>query len=216
MCIRDRIQYGLVLFGVAVLGAAVALPSPTLSTPKGNSIRSWIESRIALLLPAACFLAGCAISYLVTLRYQRQEGGFGSAGYLSAYYYQGKFDARSLLEFSIDGTWSLLTYHLPEAVATAALAASALLLVAVLFRKIQGDWHGRAIAVLFSFCIAVSVCVDHVLFPRPFLQYGKNGFDVIIYPVRTVLPHVAHPGKRYYTGGRDDKPRSQPHPTRKR
>ncbi len=41
--------------------------------------------------------------------------------------------------------------------ATAALAASALLLVAVLFRKIQGDWHGRAIAVLFSFCIAVSV-----------------------------------------------------------
>ncbi len=151
------LQYGLVLFGVAVMGAAVILPAPTLSASEGNSIRNWVERRIALVLPAACFMAGCAMSYAATLRYQWSKSDFTPNGYLSPYFYQGKFDARSIFEFSTDGIWSLLTYHLPEAVATAALAASALLLVAVLFRKIRGDWHGRAIAVLFSFCIAVSV-----------------------------------------------------------
>ncbi len=151
------LQYGLVLFGVAVLGAAIVLPSPTLSATEGNSIRNWIERRIGLVLPAACFLVGCAISYLVTLRYQWQEGGFASDDYLAENYYQGKFDAPAIFEFSIDGIWSLLTYHLTGGVATAALAAFGILLAAAFLRKFWGKFPDSAIAVLFSLCIAVSV-----------------------------------------------------------
>ena len=155
------LQYGLVLFGVAVLSAAVVLPSPTLAASEWNTYLSriphWLRQRIALILPAACFLAGCIISYLMTVRYQWQEGGFGSTGHLSRHYYQGRFDARAVFEFSIDGIWGLLTYHLPEFVAIAALAAFALLLVASFSRRLQGKLQISAIAVLFLLCIAVSV-----------------------------------------------------------
>ncbi len=133
------LQYGLVLFGVAVIGAAIMLPSPSLAAAEGNTylirIRNWLERRIVLLLPASCFLAGCIISYLMTLRDQWQEGGFGSDSYLSAYYYWGKLDARAIFEFSIDSVWSLLTYHLPEAVAVLAVGALALMLLASLKRR---------------------------------------------------------------------------------
>ncbi len=133
------LQYGLALFGVAVIGAAIVLPPPTLAAPEGNTylsrIRNWLERRIALLWPAACFLAGCAISYAVTLRYQWQEGGYGSDGYLAASYYQGGFDAPAIFEFSIDGIRRLLTYHLPEAVAVLAVGALALMLMASLKRR---------------------------------------------------------------------------------
>ena len=156
------LQYGLVLFGATVIGAAMLLPPPpNLATPEWNSypswIRHWLKSRIALLLPVACFLAGCALSYAVTLRYHWGIPLFGPDGYLSTYYYQGKLDAQSIFEFSIDGLWSLLTYHLPWVVATAALVAFALLLVASFFRRFQGNLQDSAIAVLFLLCIAVSV-----------------------------------------------------------
>ncbi len=157
------LQYGLVLFGAAVMGAAIVLPPPSiLAAPEGNSylsrLRNWFKPRIALVRPAGCFLAGCAISYAVTLRYQwHGDLSFGPDGYLSAYYYQGEFDAHSIFEFSIYGIWSLLTFHLPEAVAIAALTAGALLLVAALLGKFQGKFPDRAVAVLFSLCLAISV-----------------------------------------------------------
>ena len=155
------LQYGLVLFGVAVMGAAMVLPSPTLAAPERNSslirTRNWIKLRIALVWPAACFLVGCAISYVVTLRYQWQEGGFGSDGYLSAYYYQGQFDVPAIFEFSIRHAGGFLTYHLPEVV-VAVFAAFTVLLVAALIRKFQESWQDSAIAVVFSLCIAISMC----------------------------------------------------------
>ena len=155
------LQYGLVLFGAAVMGAAMVLPLPNLVAPEWSSylsrIRHWLKQRIALLWPAGCFLAGCAISYAVTVRYQWDQPNFAVDGYLSPYYYQGKFDAHSILSFLIDGIWSLLTYHLPEVVAIAALVAFAILLVTAFLRKFQGKFSDSAIAVLFSFCIIISV-----------------------------------------------------------
>ena len=128
-----------------------------MAAPEWNSylsrVRNWFKSRTALLLPAACFLAGCAISYAITLRYQSPEGGWGSNGYSSNFYYQGQFDVPAIFEFSIGGTWSLLAYHLPEVVAIAALPAFALILVAAFRRRFQDN----AIAVVFSLCIAISV-----------------------------------------------------------
>ena len=152
------LQYGLVLFSGAVMGAAMLLPPPTLASQESNSyllsrIRNWLKLRIALVWPAVCFLVGCAISYAVTLRYHWYQPDFGPVGYLSTYYYQGNFDVHSIFEFSIDGIWSLLTYHLPEVVAMAAL----ILLAVAFLGKFKGNFQDNAIAVLFLFCIAVSV-----------------------------------------------------------
>ena len=153
------LQYGLVLFGVAVIGTAVVVPRiqarERRSTCPGQ-IGDWLKRRLDLAAPCGFFLAGSVVSYLTTLRYQWQEGGHASESYLSAYYYQGKFGAPSIFEFSIDGVWSLLKYHLPEMVAIAALTASAILLVVAFLGKFQGKLQDGAIAVLFSFCIAVS------------------------------------------------------------
>ena len=154
------LQYGLVLFGAALMGAVLVTPRP-LAAPEGDSrlsrIRHWFQQRIALVWPAGCFLAGCALSYAVTLRYQWGRRSLGPDGYMWPYYYQGKLDAQLIFEFSIDRTWSLLTYHLPEAVAIAALTALAVFLVAAFLRKFQGEFPGSAIAVLFALCLAVSV-----------------------------------------------------------
>ena len=150
------LQYGLVLFGVAVIGAALVAPRVSAQERRSayaGRIGDWLKRRLDLAAPCGFFLAGGALSYLMTLRYQWQEGGFASGSYLSGYYYQEKFDAYSIFEFSIDGIWSLLKYHLPEVVAIAALPAFAILLVAAFLRKFQDG----AIAVSFSFCIAVSV-----------------------------------------------------------
>ena len=155
------LQYGLVLFGAAVIGAAIVLPPSDSGVARTGFIPepgyNWLKQRIPLVWPAVCFLAGCALSYAVTLRYHWQEGGFASDTYLTAYYYQGKFDTPAIFEFSINGIWSLLTYHLPELVAMVALPAFAILLVAAFLGKFQGKLQDGAIAALLSLCVAVSV-----------------------------------------------------------
>ena len=133
------LQYGLALFGVAVIGAAILLTPSTFPASECNShlnrVRNWLKQRIALVGPAACFLAGCALSYAVTLRDQWWRWGYGpEVG--QANRYKGGFDEpAALLEFSVTRIWRLLTYHLPEVVAVAALVALALLLAASLKRR---------------------------------------------------------------------------------
>ncbi len=153
------LQYGLVLFGVAVIGAAVVASRVSGQERRcayPGRIGEWLKRRLDLAAPCGFFLAGGTLSYLMTLRYQWQEGGLGSGGYLSPYYYQGEFDTHSIFEFSIDGIWSLLTYHLPEVVVIAALPVFAILLVAAFLGKLQGKFQASTIVVVFSFCIAIS------------------------------------------------------------
>ena len=144
------LQYGLVLFGVAIVGAAVVLPPPTLGAQEWNSYLSriphWLRQRIALLLPAACFLAGCAISYLMTMRYQWREGGW------YGYFYQDAYDATGILAYAARRTWRLLNYHLPPAVAVLAVGAFALLLMASL-KKRRSD----AIATLALLAVGIAI-----------------------------------------------------------
>ena len=154
--VAPLVQYGLILFGVAVIGAAAVAPCVSAQERRSaypGRIGDWLKRRLNLAAPCGFFLAGSTVSWLVTARPQWSHLDFASDGYLSAYYYQGNWDAPSIFEFSIDGIWSLLTYLMPEVVAIAALPAFAIFLVVAFLRKFQAS----AIAVLFSFCIAVSV-----------------------------------------------------------
>ncbi len=147
------LQYGLALFGVAVIGAAMLLPPPTLAAPEGNTylsrIRNWLKARVALVWPAACFLAGCAISCAVTLLYQWRRWGWGAD---DSNRYQGGFDAPAVFEFSIDGIRRLLTLHLPEAVAVLVVGALALMLLASLKRR-----RFDAIAILALLAVGIAL-----------------------------------------------------------
>ena len=150
------VQYGLVLFGVAVMAAAMVHPSDRWQR-RMKGLRQWAKPRMALTWPAACFLAGCATSYLVTVRHQWHNPDFAVDGPLQRHFFQGQFDARSIFEFSIDRIWSLLTHHLPPVVAMAALAAFAIVLAASILGKSQGTPQARAVLVVFSLCIAIAV-----------------------------------------------------------
>ena len=133
------IQYGLTLFGAAVIAAALFTPSPIpdsgLAQPYRGGWRrlgclaSWARRRLGLLYPAASFAAGCAVSYWATYRFHRDVEGFSSAGYLSEHYYQGAYDdAAALGEFIYEKTLNFLQYHLPQADTLLPLAGAALLL----------------------------------------------------------------------------------------
>ncbi len=165
--VAPLLQYGLVLFGAAVIGAALVL----LPTRAGQGwlsyqsrLWSWLKQRIDLLWPVAFFLAGSVISYVVTL--QSQWRGEGWTGY-DIYYYQGGLDVGRLFEFAASRTQDLLDYHLPQGIVILAVGAFALLLLSASMKHLdsrfrgngEGEikFHGNAIIVLFLFCIAIAI-----------------------------------------------------------
>ena len=124
------LQYGLILFGGAVIGAAALAPAVGRQAADGGAGQSYavgvwrhIRRRIDLLLPIACFGAACALSWELTTKYQWVDGGWGGDYYLAKYYYQGGFDVAAIAEFAIGRTWDLLIYHMPPSIAAAALVA---------------------------------------------------------------------------------------------
>ena len=162
------LQYGLVLFGVAVVGAALVLPPPTLGASEWNSYLSriphWLRQRIALLLPATCFLAGCAISYLMTARYQWQKDSRRNY----TYYCQDAYDAAGHLGCVARRTWRLLDYHLPPDVAILSVGVFALMLMASLKRR-----RSDAIATLALLAVGIAIFAA-ILTVYPFGGYSQN------------------------------------------
>ena len=132
--IAPLLQYGLVLFGAAVIGTVlVAQLCSGLAGPPTSAnakTRAWLRRFAALALPAGFFLAGCALSYATTGRHHLGRESLGSGGYLRDYYYQGSYDFLSTLSFTSDQTWKLLNYHLPPLIATLTLTILVLWLVA--------------------------------------------------------------------------------------
>ena len=155
------LQYGLVLFGAAALGTAAfaAVPdSEMFSMRRGVGAVIWgrLKGRIDLLLPIGAFAAGCALTWALTARYQWVGGGWGSGGYLAEFYYHiGQGSSR--LEFAGRQTWDLLGYHMPTAVAAAALIAFAAAMLVGLLRRNRLD----AIALLawFAVCAAIFAAI---------------------------------------------------------
>ena len=156
--VAPLLHYGLAPFGVSALGVAALAPnssSQTLGAPRiyAMAILERLKQRIDLLLPIACFAAGCAISWDLTARYQWEAGGWASGSYLSAHYYQGGFNAADIVKFAISQTWNLASFHMPPAVAVAALLAFGALLASLPVRR-----RCDAIALITLFGIGVSIC----------------------------------------------------------
>ena len=154
-------QYGLVLFGSAILltallpGRAGASSPTTAQSQKPAAyptrLLNWLQQRLDLTGPAALFLAGSLSSYFLTFRQQWRPGGFAADGYLSTFYYSGGFDPVDLLSFAVARSWQLLNYNLPAIISILFLAALALLLLA--------SWQRRRlepIALLFLTALAIA------------------------------------------------------------
>ena len=155
------LQYGLALFCVAVIGAAVIAPSSASQTGGCNArgtyagaVWGWLKRRFDLLLPIGAFAAGCAATWAVTGRHQWGGGGWGGGGYLADFYYQGGYDAAAVAEFAFNRTWSLLSYHMPPMVAGGALFAFVALLIVGALRRSRFD----AIAILALFAVWTALC----------------------------------------------------------
>ena len=128
--IAPLLQYGLILFGAAVVGAVLVaqlcsgLAGPPVSASAKSQARAWLRRFAALALPTGFFLAGCALSYGTTGRHHLAQGVLGGGDY-----YAGS-DFLSMLSFAIGQIWEMLNYHLPPLVAILTLAVLALWLVA--------------------------------------------------------------------------------------
>ena len=179
LLVAPLLQYGLVLFGIAALGAAALLPAiPKVGRTHTERSRpermmDWLRRRIGLAVPAAFFLAGCAISYLTTLRQQVElvGVGFGDYDYYRGLYFNDAYQIVPVLEFVVATAWNIARYHLPLVVILAALSAVAIGLVAAgagpLCRRRgwrfpqtergRGGGHGAVIATLFLLAMALAV-----------------------------------------------------------
>ena len=137
------LQYGLVLFGVAVLATGFVLSGRGGRSSPTREDRGLVERAAArlragagLLLPAALFATACGISYLTTARYQMADLGLGLSpggavlGYLSHAYWDGDpTDLVGVAAFVASRTWGLLNAHLaPPLASVTLLGAGGLLL----------------------------------------------------------------------------------------
>ena len=168
-------QFGLTLFAAAALGTlaisrAAALLAPAsrlgytapgaaaeaapLGPPQASTgrragvARRMIRLGLDLAWPSACFLAGCAATYALTLRYQLAALERVS-GYLPSHYYASS-ESESVLVFALSGIWDMLNYHLPVAAALAGLAA----LGAVFAVRIATGFRINPIVLLFALSLA--------------------------------------------------------------
>ena len=157
-------QYGLVLLGTAAIGVALisAPPSAVLNLAangknSGNSMLArWAGQRLPLLWPAAFFLAGCAITYTLTLRFQLDDRERVIA-YLDHSYYLGNWnDLASILEFAYSRTWLFLTYHLPQDTVTLAVV---LLAIAVAASMASRRFSPIITMFLFSIIIVIAAAL---------------------------------------------------------
>lgn len=159
--VAPLVQYGLVLFGIAVLGTIAVMEGKTFWSHRSTLLdglrfpAGWVWNRLAYLIgPAASFAVGSVTSYAVTLRHQWNPDIFGIGGsFYRDHYYTGKrSDVGSLIEFALDETWEMLTFHVLELLAIAGLIALGIYFV-VSIRKRRLD----AIMVLFFLVIAIGI-----------------------------------------------------------
>lgn len=146
------LQYGLVLFAAAVIGAGLLLPSYQVSLAKPHHsrrkrIKDWLRRRSGMAGPAAFFLVGCAISYLATLRYQLEIAGTGFARFNNNYerlYIRDEYRIIPTLEFAMARVGDILRHHLPPVII---IAVGAAVVICLLCAGARHWGRGRSVSV---------------------------------------------------------------------
>ena len=139
------LQYGLALFGAAVLVMLV--------------IRGWLDRKgdaslgaflSFSILPILALASGSILTWVITLRYHGT--GWASGGYLERYYYQGDLaDVPAVSSFVYHQLREMMDYQL-ETIPTAVIIA--VIVAAVILSK---DFRLSGIFILFLFATAVAV-----------------------------------------------------------
>ena len=192
------LQYGLALLCVGALGVAAVAPLGFSAWPgwvgaRGLWAAVWgrARSRVDLVLPLGAFVAGCALSWGLTARYQLAGRGWGQGGYLADFYYDGGVNAAAFAEFAGGRTWSLLSYHMPMGIA--ALAVGAFVVAAALALR-RGRLDG--LGLLFLFAIVAAVCAAAL----EFYPFGGSRHNIYLGPLIFLAAGVAFHWAAVYAG----------------
>ena len=137
------VQYGLVLFGGAVLAVAFAFAGvgapgrgPAERRRGREGFPAALRARLGLVVPAAAFAAACAGSYFATLR-SRLEDSSLTMGHLASGYYRGEpFDLAAVLAFAGSKVWETLAHHLTSLFTSATALAAGLFVACGLARRL--------------------------------------------------------------------------------
>ena len=123
--VAPLLQYGLVLWGAALLAGLLAL-----RWRRRPSRAALAEAVRLTAVPAAALGAGSLVTWLLTLRWQETGWGIGSylsGAYYGAIYYGTSFaDVPGMLEFVATAALNLLDYHLLDAFGGIAVVAALL------------------------------------------------------------------------------------------
>ncbi len=154
--VAPLVQYGLIIAGAGA-GATVALwaafggASP-FSGGDGRSRASaalvWAKRWAkAALPPAASFIAGCAVTYAVTMRFHLGKTHLRT-GYADGLYQGAPGDAGAMLDFAASRIWAMLNWHLPASLAAVGAAAFALSFVVLAVRRRRVETAAFALVAL--------------------------------------------------------------------
>lgn len=128
--VAPLLQYGLALWGAALLGTMLALHWRRRAPETGTGRAALARAVRLVAVPAVALAAGAAVTWLLTLRYQ--ETGWAIDGYLAGFYYGASYygtsfaDVPGILEFAATALLNLLNYHLLDAFGGIAVIAALL------------------------------------------------------------------------------------------
>ena len=117
--VAPLLQYGLALWGAALLAGLLALRWKRCATETETRRAALTQAIRLAAIPAAALGAGALVTWLLTLRYQ--ETGWAIDSYLAGAYYGASYhgtsfaDAPGILEFAATAVLNLLNYHLLDA-----------------------------------------------------------------------------------------------------
>ena len=162
-------QYGLTLFAAAALAALAAakvlacfapqrideeaIAAPPYDAHRGAGRRAALGAlRLCggMVWPVACFAAGSALTYALTLRYQLNHLE-RVTDYLSNFYYRSS-EAASIPAFLLARIWDTLNYHTAPLVVLAGLGG----LCAVAVARFATGLRVHPIVLLFTFSLAAA------------------------------------------------------------
>ena len=195
--VAPLLQYGLALWGAALLAAMLALYWKRRAAETGSAFASLTEASRFTAVPAAALGAGALVTWLLTLRYQ--ETGWAIDSYLAGSYYGASYYGTSfanvpgMLDFVATATLNLLDYHLLDAFGGIAVAA------ALLAFALNRGFRTHPLTVFFIAALAVTAVAALLdLYPlggsRQCLWLGPAIFLLFAHALRSAADGVSARG----------------------